>query len=186
MPLFWILTAFIALAAIIMYNTLIGRKNQVENIYGSLDALLKKRFDLIPNLVASVEEYMKHEEGVLTRITELRSQALNPSTHAEEKLALSNELSQLLSGIMVAVENYPLLKASDNFLYLQSTLTEIEEQISAARRAYNQVITDYNNSVQMFPTSLMAALMGYTPKQLLSTPIKERENINVASLFKDR
>ena len=135
-----------------MYNSLIARKNQVENVFGSVDALLKKRYDLVPNLVATVKTYMKHEKAVLTEVTRLRAQAISPDVPAAEKLEIHRKMSRLLHRIMVAVEQYPELKSNQNFLHLQASLNEIEEQISAARRAYNATVTDYNNAIEMFPT----------------------------------
>jgi len=123
------------LICIIIYNSLVGKKNQVLNVFATIDALLKKRYDLIPNLIATVKTYMQHERETLTEITELRAKAVSGQISDDEKVALDNKLSQMLGGIMVAVENYPDLKANQNFLQLQGSLNEIEEQISAARRA---------------------------------------------------
>lgn len=167
-----------------MYNSLIGKKNQVENAFASIDTLLKKRYDLIPNLVAAVKQYMQHEAGVLTEVTELRSKALTSGLSSDEAVALDNKIGRALGGIMVAVENYPELKASDNFQQLQRSLNEVEEQISAARRAFNAAVTDFNNAVEMFPTNVMAGLMHYRRRQLFEIPEKERRNVDVGDLFK--
>lgn len=180
---FWIGVAVALVAVVLMYNTLVGRRNQVDNIFATLDALLKKRYDLVPNLVASVQEYMRHESDVLTRVTALRARSLSPGLCDDDKIALSNDMSDALKGVMIAVENYPLLKASDTFLHLQQSLTEIEEQISAGRRAYNQAVTDYNNAVQMFPTSTIASLAGFRPRIVLQIPAPERDTVRVTSLF---
>ena len=183
METFLIVAGVIILAIVFMYNTLISKKNQVENIFAGLDAILKKRYDLLPNLVASVKEYMVHEQSTLEKITELRSMALQGNLNSGEKLALDKQLSQMLGGLMVAVENYPTLKANENFLHLQATLNELEEQISAARRAYNQSVTDYNNAVEMFPTNLLANFMKLERKNVFSAPVAERENVDVKNLF---
>ena len=172
------------LICIIIYNSLVGKKNQVLNVFATIDALLKKRYDLIPNLIATVKTYMQHERETLTEITELRAKAVSGQISDDEKVALDNKLSQMLGGIMVAVENYPDLKANQNFLQLQGSLNEIEEQISAARRAYNAAVTDYNNALEMFPTNLVASLMHYERKQLFEISEKERQNVNVGELFK--
>jgi LemA protein len=166
-----------------MYNTLVAKKNQVTNVFASIDALLKKRYDLIPNLVATVKTYMSHEQGTLTKITELRAKAVSGLTSDDEKVDLDNRISKMLGGIMVAVENYPQLKANENFMQLQRSLNEVEEQISAARRAYNAAVTDYNNAVEMFPTNLMAGPMGYKHKQVFEISEQERQNIDVDNLF---
>jgi len=166
-----------------MYNTLISHKNQVENIFGSVDAVLKKRFDLIPNLIASVQQYMSHEKELLEKITQWRSQAMKPNISDEQKIKLDKQMSGALGSIMVAVENYPDLKANENIMHLQRTLAEVEAQISAARRAYNQAVTDYNNAIEMFPTNLMANMMHYRRKAVFETDESERQNVNVKELF---
>lgn len=179
----WIILGVVALVLVMMYNTLISRKNQVENIFGSVDAVLKKRFDLIPNLISSVQQYMTHEKELLEKITQWRSQAMKPNISDEQKIDLDNKMSGALGSIMVAVENYPDLKANENIMHLQRTLTEVEAQISAARRAYNQAVTDYNNTIEMFPTNFMANMMHYSRKAVFETSETERQNINVKDLF---
>ena len=179
----WIILGVIVLALVFMYNTLISRKNQVENIFGSVDAVLKKRFDLIPNLVSSVKQYMSHEKELLEKITQWRSQAMKPDISEKQKIELDSKMTGALGSIMVAVENYPDLKANENIMHLQRTLTEVEAQISAARRAYNQAVTDYNNSIEMFPTNIMARNMGYQRKAVFETAEAERENVNIQNLF---
>ena len=162
---------------------MISKKNQVDNIFAGLDAILKKRYDLLPNLVATVKEYMVHERITLEKITELRSKATTSNLNSAETVALDKQLSSMLGNLMVAVENYPTLKANENFLHLQGTLNEIEEQISAARRAYNQSVTDYNNAIQMFPTNFMAGFMKLEQKELFSVPSSERQNVDVKNLL---
>ena len=169
---------------VMMYNSLIGRKNATENAFSSVDTLLKKRYDLIPNLVAAVKNYMQHEKGTLTEITEMRAKAISPDVSAEEKVALDSKITKALGGIMVSVENYPNLKADQTFLQLQRSLNEIEEQISAARRAYNATVNDFNNAVEMFPTSLIAGMMGLSCKSFFTIPQQERQNPDVDKLFK--
>ncbi len=166
-----------------IYNSLIGKKNQVTNIFGTMDALLKKRYDLIPNLVATVKQYMTHEKDTLTEITALRAKAVSGTASEDEQVDLNNQLTSMLGGIMVAVENYPDLKANENFLQLQRSLNEIEEQISAARRAYNAAVTDYNNACEMFPTNVFANMMGFRLKNVFEISEKERQNVNVKDLF---
>ncbi|MBU1086674.1 MAG: LemA family protein [Candidatus Omnitrophica bacterium] len=178
-----IVLAVIGFFIIMLYNSLIGKKNQVENVFGSIDTLLKKRYDLIPNLVSTVQTYMQHERGTLTEITAMRAKAVSGNLSDDEKVDLDNKVSKMMGGIMVAVENYPDLKANQNFIQLQRTLNEVEEQISAARRAYNASVTDYNNAVEMLPTSFMASMMTYKRKQVFETAEKERQNIDVKSLF---
>jgi len=166
-----------------MYNSLVGKKNQVENVFGTVDALLKKRYDLIPNLIETVKTYMTHEKSLLTDITELRAKATTGGLSDDERVALDNRMSKTLGGIMVAVENYPDLKANQNFLQLQGSLNEIEEQISAARRAYNAAVTNYNNAIEMFPTNMMASMMNYKRKNVFEIPEAERKNVDVGKIF---
>jgi len=174
----------LAIVLILMYNSLISKKNQVQNIFASVDTQLKKRYDLIPNLVASVEKYMEHEKGILGEITKLRSEANKPNISDEDKIALDAKMSSALGSIMIAVENYPDLKANENVMHLQRSLNEVEEQISAARRAYNQAVTDYNNAIEMLPTNIMASFMKYRRKEVFEIIELERKNINVKELFK--
>ena len=178
-----IVTGVIVVLLVVMYNTLVSKKNEVENIFASVDTLLKKRYDLIPNLIATVKEYMGYEKELLEKVTQLRTRAMNPNISDEEKIKLDKEVSGLLGSIMVAVENYPELKANENVLHLQYTLAEIEEQISAARRAYNQAVTDYNNAIEMIPTNIMANMMGYRRKEVFSIDENERKNVDIKKLF---
>ena len=168
---------------VLIYNSLVAKKNQVDNIFASIDTQLKKRYDLIPNLVASVQKYMEHEKSLLEEITKLRSEANRANVSDEEKKQLDAKITTALRSIMIAVENYPELKANENVLHLQHTLNEVEEQIAAARRAYNQAVTDYNNALEMIPTNMMANAMGYSKKTLFEIPENERKNINVKELF---
>ncbi|MHC4665361.1 MAG: LemA family protein [Planctomycetota bacterium] len=174
--------AFIVLLAIpvLIYNSLIGKKNQVLNVFGTIDALLKKRYDLIPNLVATVKGYMQHERSLLEEVTKIRAEALSERISDNDAVELDDKLTRALSRVLLAVENYPDLKASDNFMHLQRTLTELEEQISAARRAYNAAVTDYNNAVEMFPTNIIASMMNYRRRRFFEISEKERQSVDVA------
>ncbi|MDD3342578.1 MAG: LemA family protein [Sulfurospirillaceae bacterium] len=184
MQTFLIVVGIILLIAILMYNNLIAKKNQVNNIFASLDAMLKKRYDLLPNLVASVQEYTSHEKTTLEQITALRAQASNTTQNTHETISLDADFSKLLGTLMLSVENYPELKANENFSHLQHTLNELEEQISAARRAYNQSVTDFNNALEMFPTNMMARFMRLEHKALFEIPKSERNTVDVKKLFK--
>ena len=178
-----IVVIVVAIILVLMYNSLVGKKNQVENIFASVDTQLKKRYDLIPNLVSSVSKYMEHEKGLLEEVTKLRSDANKPNISDEQKIALDAKLSAALGSIMIAVENYPDLKANENVMHLQRTLNEVEEQISAARRAYNQAVTDYNNALEQIPTNFMASAMAYKRKKVFEIVEDERKNVNVKELF---
>lgn len=179
-----IILIIIVLILVLIYNSLVAKKNQVENIFASVDTMLKKRYDLIPNLVASVSKYMEYEKSLLTEVTKLRADASRPNISEGEKIALDAKVSSALGSIMVAVENYPELKANETIMHLQHSLNEVEEQISAARRAYNQAVTDYNNAIEMIPTSLMASVLSYKRKDVFAIIESQRENISVKELFK--
>jgi LemA protein len=169
---------------IVIYNGLISKKNNVEYAFSSIDVMLKKRRDLIPNLIESVKQYMQHESGLLTKITELRNSVMKAPDGSPERFDLENKLGSALGQVKVAVENYPDLKANTNFLQLQAALNEVEEQISASRRAFNAAVFDYNNGVEMFPSNIVAGMLGYQRKASFEIPQAERENVNVGELFK--
>ena len=173
----------VGIILVLMYNSLVSKKNQVENIFASVDTQLKKRYDLIPNLVASVSKYMEHEKSLLTEVTKLRAEANKPNISDEHKMALDAKVTSALGSIMVAVENYPELKANENVMHLQRSLNEVEEQIAASRRAYNQAVTDYNNAIEMIPTNFMASAMNYQRKEVFEITEGERKNVNVKELF---
>ena len=183
MPIAIAILVVVLLVPVLIYNSLIGKKNQVLNVFGTIDALLKKRYDLIPNLIATVKGYMWHERTLLAEVTEMRAKAISDRTSDDEKVELDNKVTKILSRIMLAVENYPDLKAGENFMHLQRTLTELEEQISAARRAYNAAVTDYNNAVEMFPTNVVASIMNYKRRKFFEISEKEREVVDAGESF---
>lgn len=178
-----IVLVVIAVIFIGIYNSLVGKKNAVENAFGSIDVMCKKRYDLIPNLVASVKQYAAHEAGTLEKVTALRNQAASGNLSADETVQLNNQLTHALGKLMVTVEAYPELKANENFLQLQRALNETEEQLSAARRTFNAAVTDFNNAVEMFPTNIMAGMMNYKRRQLFEAAEQERQNVDVGQLF---
>jgi LemA protein len=178
-----VIIGIILLVPMLMYNALVGKRNQVHNIFGTIDALLKKRWDLIPNLVSTVKGYANHERGLFEKVTEARAKAQAGQLTTDQKVGLENSFMQLLGVVRATVENYPQLKASENFMHLQRTLNELEEQISAARRAYNASVTDYNNAVQMFPTNIIAGMFNFTEKPLFQIAPAERENPEISSLL---
>lgn len=177
------LVVFLLIIGIVIYNSLIGKRNQVTNAFSAIDVMLKKRFDLIPNLVEVVKQYMNYEQETLTKIVALRAKAVSGNLTDQEKTDLDTQLSGAVKGLMVNVESYPDLKANSNFNNLQSTWTESEEQIAAARRTYNAVVTDYNNAIMMFPGNMFAGMLGYTKIDVLATPEEERKNISAKELF---
>lgn len=178
-----VITLVIVIWIVMMYNSLVRNRNEVDNAFGGMDVQLKKRYDLIPNLVSTVKQYAAHEKDLLTKVTEMRAKATEGNLSADEKVALDNKISSGMKSLMVAVENYPDLKANENFMNLQRTLTEVESQISAARRTYNAVITDFNNGIQTFPKSIVAGVMKLQRKEVFVIPEVERQNVDVKSLF---
>lgn len=172
----------IILYVVFLYNEIIRKKNETDNAFGSVDTMLKKRYDLIPNLVETVKQYMTHEATVLSDVTKLRAR-FSENISNEDKVDLHNDISKRLNNLMVSVENYPDLKASQNFLKLQASWSEAEEQISASRRYYNSAITDYNNVIQTFPSNLMAGIFNFSSKKVFEIEVDERKNINAKDLF---
>jgi len=149
--------ALIIISGIVLSNQIIAKKNQVAQAFGSIEIYLKKRFDLIPNLVAMLNKYLAHEKEILLKVTELRSQVKN-AVEPKQKIEASNELTKMMAGLNINTESYPNLKADQQFLNLQFELTDIENHISAARRSYNAAVTSYNNKIQMFPASIVASI----------------------------
>lgn len=178
-----VIAGVIGLILILLYNNLVGKKNQVANAFSSIDVLLKKRFDLIPNLTKMVKRYMQHEMDVLTQVTDMRAKALSGGLSDAETVAMDQQVSSAIGKIMVAAENYPDLKASENFINLQASLNEVEEQISAARRAYNASVKNYNNALEMFPSNIVAGLMRYQKKVFFEIDAQERKNVDVGQLL---
>ncbi len=178
-----IIAGVIVLVLILIYNNLVAKKNQVANAFSSIDVLLKKRFDLIPNLTKTVKRYMKHEADVLTQVTDMRTKAFSGRMTDTETVEMDQKVSSALGQIMVAVENYPDLKASETFINLQASLNEVEEQISAARRGYNASVKDYNNALEMFPSNIIANLMRYQQKIFFEIDTQERKTADVGQLL---
>jgi LemA protein len=179
-----IIVGVLLIFLILGYNTLVGQRNQIDNAFAALDAMLKKRFDLIPNLVSTAKNYAQYEQSTLNQLVELRSKAINGELSKNESIELDNTFTQAARQLIVLSESYPELKASENYLQLQRALNETEEQISAARRNYNAVVTDYNDSVQKFPSNIVANAFAFKATPVLATPDFQRENIDVNQLFK--
>jgi LemA protein len=170
------------LTVIGLYNSLIRKKNDIENAFASIDTMLKKRYDLIPALVDAVKGYMVYERSILTELTSLRSRALSDNLSNEDRVIIENKIRKGLSDILVAVENYPDLKASKNFLNLQGAINETEEQLSASRRAFNAAVTVYNNAVGVFPSNIVALAMKYRRRTLFEIEESEKGKPDVKSL----
>ncbi len=181
--IFCVLVFTLILVVINIYNQLVYKKNQVKQSFSTVDVLLKKRWDLIPNLVAVVKQHMQFEQKTLAEITRLRSRAMSGDLSEEQRLTVENQISRTMGNIMALIENYPELKSDRHVTQLLASLNEIEEQISAARRFYNTAVTQYNNAIEMFPSNLIAAQMNCQPRQVFVATESERNNVNVADLW---
>lgn len=155
-----IIIAVLALMAVSLYNRLVRLRNNRENAFADIDVQLKQRLDLIPQLVEAVKAYMKHESTVLTEITKARASAIE-AKGIDEKIAADGILSTALQGLRVAVEAYPDLKASTNFMQLQEEISDIENKLAAARRFFNSATKELNNAVEVFPSNLIAGIFGF-------------------------
>lgn len=161
-----------------LFNSLIRMRNRVDEAWSDIDVQLKRRHDLIPNLVNTVKGYAKHEKGVFEEVTKARSNAINaksPAAHAQAE----NMLTGALKSLFAVSEAYPDLKASDNFLHLQRELTDAEDKIQAARRFYNGNVRDFNTKVQVFPSNLVAGVLGFKKYEFFEAQASERENVEV-------
>ena len=178
----WVILAIVVvliLAIIGLYNSLVTLRQRVKNAWSQIDVQLQRRFDLIPNLVECVKGYMAHEQETLTKVTELRTSWANAKT-VEEKANLDNQLSGALKTIMAVSENYPDLKASQNFSELQEELRNTENKISYSRQFYNDSVTRYNTKIEVFPSSLIASMFHFTAESLFAAESDEaRKNVKV-------
>jgi LemA protein len=173
----------LGVAGIGTYNSLIGRRNRADQALSSIEVQLTQRYDLISKLVETVRQYMGHERSLLEDIVKLRSQAASASTPAA-RITADNELSRAMTQLNVTMENYPQLRSSENFVQLQRSLNEVEEQISAARRSYNAAAVEYNNAIEMFPSSVIANAMSFQPKQLYAAETRKLQDVDMRALFK--
>ena len=156
------------------YNRLVRLRNQLRNAWHQIDVQLKRRHDLIPNLVNTVKGYMKYEQETLQKVMEARAKAISAKSVAESAKA-EGELSGFLSKLLALVENYPQLKANENVLKLQEELTTTENQISFARQFYNDTTMRYNNAIQMFPSNIIAGTFGFKRAEFFSAPEEEKK-----------
>ncbi len=166
------------------FNSMVSVKNAVDNALSSVSVMLKKRFDLIPSLVDTVQRYVEHESGVLEEITRLRTQAGAKGVTPEQANALDGQIARAMTQLVATAENYPELKASENFQQLQRALNEVEEQISAARRTYNAAVKAYNDAVEMFPTNLFAKVLSYQVRAYFEAPAGHDATPDVMARFR--
>lgn len=176
-----IIAVIIVLACIAagIYNSLVKKKNTVEEAFSTMDVYLKKRWDLIPNLVSAVKGYAAHEAQTLQNVINARSRSY-ASLSTEEKIKANAELSGAIAGFSAVVEQYPDLKANQNFLDLNAQLTKVEEDIANARKYYNATVKEYNNKVEMFPSNIFASMFGFKQRTMyIVDDVSNRENVKV-------
>ena len=178
----WVILAIVVVLVLIiikLYNDLVGLRQKVKNAWSQIDVQLQRRFDLIPNLVETVKGYMEHESDVLTKVTDLRTSWANADS-VKEKSQLDNELSGALKTIMAVSENYPDLKANQNFSQLQEELQNTENKISFSRQFYNDITTKYNIKLEVIPSNIIASLFHFKPEELFEAENEEaRKNVKV-------
>jgi LemA protein len=170
----FILLAVVAIILVGLYNRLVALRNKRENAFADIDVQLRQRHDLIPQLVDTVKGYATHEKELLMKITEARSTAMQART-IDEKITAENNLASGLQGLKIAVENYPDLKANQNFLQLQEEMGDIENKLAAARRFFNAATTDYNTAVESFPSNLIANNFGFKRETLFDLGERRKE-----------
>lgn len=169
----------IAAVLIITFNLLISLRNRIDNAFAQIDVQLKKRFDLIPNLVETVKGYARHERATFDSVTRARASMASAQT-LPEKAEASNMLTSALKSLFAVAESYPELKANQNFLNLQSQLTEIEDKIAFSRQFYNDTVLKYQVTIQSFPTSIIAGMFGFKDREFFKTAAEQKEAPKVA------
>ena len=170
LPLLW---------AMVQYNSLVSLRNYIRESWSNVDTELKRRYDLIPNLVATVKGYAAHEREVLERVTELRNRCAANNGPVGEQARDENQLVAALKQMFVVVENYPQLKADQHFVKLQQELINTEDRIQAARRFYNGNVRDYRNKCETFPSAIIASMFSFKPEEFFSVPPSVKEVPNV-------
>ncbi|MCC7522972.1 LemA family protein [Candidatus Uhrbacteria bacterium] len=167
MEIMWILLAVVVALGIWLiftYNGLITLKNQVDEAWSDIDVQLKRRYDLIPNLVATVKGYATHESGTFEKVTQARANAMN-AQGAHDKAVAENVLTGALKSLFAVAEAYPELKANENFAKLQDELTDTENKVQASRRFYNGMVRDFNTKLQVFPTNMVGGMLGFIKRE---------------------
>jgi LemA protein len=181
MELIYIILIIVALIAVIlisMYNSLIVLRNRVKEAWSDIDVQLKRRYDLIPNLVETVKGYAGHESETFEKVTQARNMAM-AATDPEKKGEAENILSGTLKSLFAVAESYPELKASQNFMKLQEELSDTENKIQAARRFYNGNVLEFNNKVEVFPNNIFASMLGFVKEKFFEIAEVEKANVKV-------
>jgi LemA protein len=176
--IFLVILALIAVVLVGMYNSLVQLRVRCDSAWSDIDVQLKRRHDLIPNLVETVKGYAAHEKGTFEDIAKFRSLAMQATT-PEGKAVAENQLTGALKSLFAVAENYPELKASEQFTLLQGSLSETEDAIQNSRRYYNAVVRDLNTKIQVFPTNILAGMFGFTARQFFETTDADREPVAV-------
>ncbi len=175
-----ILAVIVVLAVwlIAIYNGLVKLKNRVDEAWSDIDVQLKRRYDLIPNLVSTVKGYASHEKELFEKVTEARTRAMSAQSTVDKAQA-ENMLSQTLKSLFAVAENYPDLKANQNFLELQRDLTDTEDKIQASRRFYNGNVRDFNTKIEIFPNNIFASMMGFSKREFFEAEGEEKKAVKV-------
>ncbi len=171
-----IILGIVVLVLFVTYNNLVRKRNRVRESWSDIDVQLKRRFNLIPNLVDAVKGYAKHEREVFEKVTKARS-AVSQAGDMKQREQGENMISDALKSLFAVSENYPDLKASSNFLELQRELTDTENKIQAARRFYNSTVMDYNNSTETAPSNIIARMFGFISEEFFKVEIEEERNV---------
>ena len=169
-----LIVAIFLIFVLIVFNGLVKKRNQVKQSRSSIDVYLNQRFDLIPNLVEVVKGYAAHEKSIFEEVAKLRTAYME-----NQSLSNATELDKAVNNLIAVAENYPELKASENFLNLQKNLTKMEDQLQAARRLYNTDVTTYNTSLETFPSNVIAGFFGFKPEELFQLEPGKEQNIKV-------
>ena len=182
MPI-WLIVIIVVIVLLVLYvigvyNSLVSLKNKVEDEYSQIDVELKRRFDLVPNLIETVKGYTKHESETLENVVKARNSYVSADS-LKGQLEADGELTSAISKLFALTESYPDLKANSNFMSLQTELSEIEQKIVYARGFYNDSVLKYNNKIQMFPSNVIASMFKFTKKEFFEAKNEERENVQV-------
>lgn len=174
-----VIIVLIIIYAFALYNSLIKLNNKVKEAFSTMDVYLKKRWDLIPNIVETVKGYAKHEKETLKEVIELRNSVYDKMSD-DEKIKTNEQLSNGINKIMLLAEAYPDLKANENFKDLSNQLIKVEDEIANSRKYYNATVRDFNNRVEIFPSNIVAKLLGYKSKSMFEANEEERQNVKVS------
>ncbi|MCL5433851.1 MAG: LemA family protein [Candidatus Marsarchaeota archaeon] len=170
-----IILAIVIIIFIVIYNVLVSLRRNVDKAWADIDVLLQKRHDVLTKLIDTVSGYMKYEKGLMTQITQLRSEWMNiPQNDVQSKINASNKISGALKSIFAVAENYPDLKADNNFIQLQQSITELESQIADAREFYNDSVTQFNIRIKQIPYNIFVGMLGYNTMPLFQVSSEEK------------